>query len=220
MTPVLAATFIGGTQQLPTQQQISKASQNSRRSVIIVSLHVMQFLYCAVGACLLYNYKFIEASCYCYNWIYIVAHSFHYTFIAQVDYFQVFVNHFDELVEFVTFPLSLAQSLKRADLVSQQQVESILNSKEPQDLVNTRLLKEVRNLLKVSKKHPEQLRKRIITLCQVLSDQDSPTLSVIATDISEKCGTLTMNYIIILSQLCFILHECRCFTRTTHNLIY
>ena len=110
----------------------------------------------------------------------------------QVDYFQVFVNHFDELVEVVTFPLSLAQSLRRANLVSQEQVDSILNSKEPQDLVNvTRLLKEVRNLLKVSRKHPEQLKTKILKLCEVLLDQDNPTLTVIATDILNKCGTLT-----------------------------
>ena len=58
-----------------------------------------------------------------------------------VDYFQVFVNHFDDLVEVVTFPLSLAQGLRRAKLVPQQAVDSILNSKEPQDRVNvTRLL--------------------------------------------------------------------------------
>ena len=57
-----------------------------------------------------------------------------------VDYFQVFVNHFDDLVEVVTFPLSLAQGLRRAKLVPQQAVDSILNSKEPQDLINTRLL--------------------------------------------------------------------------------
>ena len=107
----------------------------------------------------------------------------------QVDYFQVFVNHFDELVEVVTFPLSLAQSLRRANLISQEQVDSILNSKEPQDLVNiTRLLKEVRNLLKVSRKHPEQLKTKIHKLCEVLSDQNNPTLSVIATDILEECA--------------------------------
>ena len=100
----------------------------------------------------------------------------------------MFVNHFDDLVEVVTFPLSLAQGLRRAKLVSQQAVDSILNSKEPQDLANvTRLLKEVRNLLKVSKK---QLRTRIITFCQVLSDQDNPVLSDIATDILEECGML------------------------------
>ena len=107
----------------------------------------------------------------------------------QVDYFKVFVNHFDELVEVVTFPLSLAQSLRRANLVSQEQVDSILNSKEPQDRVNiTRLLKEVRNLLKVSRKHPEQLKTKILKLCEVLSDQNNPTLSVIATDILEECA--------------------------------
>ena len=99
----------------------------------------------------------------------------------------MFVNHFDDLVEVVTFPLSLAQGLKRAKLVPQQAVDSILNSKEPQDLINTRLLKEVRNLLKVSKKHS---RTRIITFCQVLSDQDNPVLSDIATDILEECGML------------------------------
>ncbi len=109
----------------------------------------------------------------------------------------MFVNHLDELVEVVTFPLSLAKSLRRAKLVSQEQVDSILNSKEPQDLVNvSRLLKEVRNLLRVSRKHPEQLRTRIITLCKVLSDQDNPTLSVIATDILEECGTLTISCIL------------------------
>ena len=100
----------------------------------------------------------------------------------------MFVNHFDDLVEVVTFPLSLAQGLRRAKLVPQQAVDSILNSKEPQDLVITRLLKEVRNLLKISKKHPEQLRARIITLCQVLSDQDNPALSDIATDILGECA--------------------------------
>ena len=57
-----------------------------------------------------------------------------------MDYFQVFVNHFDDLVEVVTFPLSLAQGLRRAKLVPQQAVDSILNSKEPQDLINNRLL--------------------------------------------------------------------------------
>ena len=107
-----------------------------------------------------------------------------------MDYFQVFVNHFDDLVEVVTFPLSLAQGLRRAKLVPQQAVDSILDSKEPQDLIITRLLKEVRKLLKISKKHPEQLRTRIITLCQVLSDQNDPALSVIATDILEECGML------------------------------
>ena len=96
----------------------------------------------------------------------------------------MFVNHFHDLVKVVTFPLSLAQGLRRAKLVPLQAVDSILNSKEPQDLINvTRLLKEVRNLLKVSKKHPEQLRTRIVTLCQVLSDQDNPVLFCIATDI-------------------------------------
>ena len=104
-----------------------------------------------------------------------------------VDYFQVFVNHFDDLVEVVTFPLSLAQDLRRAKLVPQQAVDSVLNSKEPQDLINNRLLKEVRNLLKVSKK---QSRTRIITFCQVLSDQDNPVLSDIATDILEECGMI------------------------------
>ena len=105
-----------------------------------------------------------------------------------MDYFQVFVNHFDDLVEVVTFPLSLAQGLRRANLVPQQAVDSILNSKEPQDLINvTRLLKNVRNLLKVSKKDPEQLRTLIIALCQVLSDQDDPALSYIATDILKEC---------------------------------
>ena len=99
----------------------------------------------------------------------------------------MFVNHFDDLVEVVTFPLSLAQGLRRAKLVPQQAVDSILNSKEPQDLINTRLLKEVRNLLKVSKK---QSRARIITFCQVLSDQDNPALSDIATDILEECGMI------------------------------
>ena len=105
-----------------------------------------------------------------------------------VDYFQVFVNHFDDLVEVVAFPLSLAQGLRRAKLVPQQAVDSILNSKEPQDLISvTRLLKNVRNLLKVSKKDPEQLRTLIIALCQVLSEQDNPVLSDIATDILEEC---------------------------------
>ncbi len=114
----------------------------------------------------------------------------------------MFVNHFDVLVEVVAFPLSLAQSLRRAKLVSQQQVDSILNSKEPQDLVNvTKLLKEVRNLLKVSKKNPEKLRTKILALCKVLSEQQCPTLSIIATDILKECGTLTMNYIIILNYL-------------------
>ena len=102
----------------------------------------------------------------------------------------MFVNHFDDLVEVVTFPLSLAQGLRRAKLVPQQAVDSILNSKEPQDLINTRLLKEVRNLLEVSKKHPELLRTLIIALCQVLSDQDNPVLSLIATDIKNECGML------------------------------
>ena len=105
-----------------------------------------------------------------------------------MDYFQVFVNHFDDLVEVVAFPLSLAQGLRRAKLVPQQAVDSILNSKEPQDLANvTRLLKNVRNLLKVSKK---QSRTRIITFCQVLSEQDDPALSDIATDILEECGMI------------------------------
>ena len=107
-----------------------------------------------------------------------------------MDYFQVFVNHFDDLVEVVTFPLSLAQGLRRAKLVPQQAVDNILDSKEPQDLINTRLLKEVRKLLKISRKHPEQLRTRIITLCTVLSDQDNPALSLIATDILEECGMI------------------------------
>ena len=102
----------------------------------------------------------------------------------------MFVNHFDDLVEVVTFPLSLAQDLRRANLVPQQAVDSILNSKEPQDRANvTRLLREVRNLLKISRKHPEQLRTTIIALCQVLSDQDIP-LSYIATDILKECGML------------------------------
>ena len=101
----------------------------------------------------------------------------------------MFVNHFDDLVEVVTFPLSLAQGLKRAKLVPQQAVDSILNSKEPDRANVTRLLREVRNLLKISRKHPEQLRTRIIALCQVLSDQDIP-LSLIATDILEECGML------------------------------
>ena len=108
-----------------------------------------------------------------------------------MDYFQVFVNHFHDLVKVVTFPLSLAQGLRRANLVPQQAVDSILNSKEPQDLVNvTKLLKEVRNLLEVSKKHPEQLKTRIVTLCQVLSEQDNPVLSLIATDILKECGMI------------------------------
>ena len=107
-----------------------------------------------------------------------------------VDYFQVFVNHFDDLVEVVTFPLSLAQGLRRAKLVPQQAVDSILNSKEPQDLISTRLLKEVRKLLKISRKNPKQLRTIMITFCQVLSDQDNPALSDIATDILEECGML------------------------------
>ena len=103
----------------------------------------------------------------------------------------MFVNHFDDLIEVVTFPLPLAHGLRRAKLVPQQAVDSILNSKEPQDLANvTRLLKNVRNLLKVSKKHPEQLRTLIIALCQVLSDQDDPALSYIATDILEECGMI------------------------------
>ena len=103
----------------------------------------------------------------------------------------MFVNHFDDLVEVVTFPLSLAQGLRRAKLVPQQAVDSILNSKEPQDLTNvTRLLKEVRNLLKISRKHPEQLKTLMITMCQVLSDQDNPVLSLIATDILEECGMI------------------------------
>ena len=104
-----------------------------------------------------------------------------------VDYFQVFVKHFDDLVEVVSFPLCLAHGLRRAKLVPQQAVDSILNSKESQDLINTRLLREVRNLLKVSKK---QSRTRIITFCQVLSDQDNPVLSDIATDILEECGMI------------------------------
>ena len=105
-----------------------------------------------------------------------------------MDYFQVFVNHFHDLVEVVTFPLSLAQGLRRAKLVPQQAVDSILNSKEPQDRANvTRLLTEVRNLLKISRKDLEQSRTTIITLCQVLSDQDNP-LSYIATDILKECG--------------------------------
>ena len=104
----------------------------------------------------------------------------------------MFVNHFDDLVEVVTFPLSLAQGLRRAKLVPQQAVDSILNSKEPQDLINvTRLLKEVRNLLKISRKHPEQSRTRMITFCQILSDQDNPVLSDIATDILRECSVLT-----------------------------
>ena len=103
----------------------------------------------------------------------------------------MFVNHFDDLVEVVTFPLSLAQGLRRAKLVPQQAVDSILNSQVPQDRVNvTRLLKEVRNLLKISRKHPEQLKTLMITMCQVLSDQDNPVLSLIATDILEECGMI------------------------------
>ena len=106
-----------------------------------------------------------------------------------MDYFQVFVNHFDDLVEVVTFPLSLAQGLRRAKLVPQQAVDSILNSKEPQDLANvTRLLKNVRNMLKISRKDPEQSKTLIIALCQVLSEQDDPALSYIATDILKECG--------------------------------
>ena len=104
-----------------------------------------------------------------------------------MDYFQVFVNHFHDLVKFVTFPLSLAQGLRRAKLVPQQAVDSIPDSKEPQDLINNRLLKEVRNLLEVSKK---QSRTRIITFCQVLSEQDNPVLFDIATDILEECGMI------------------------------
>ena len=100
------------------------------------------------------------------------------------------VNHLDDLVEVVDRPLGLAQSLKRADIVSQTQVDNILNSKEPQHVDVTRLLKGVRNLFKVSRKHQEQLRKKIITLCKVLSDQDDPPLTVIATDILEECGEL------------------------------
>ena len=101
----------------------------------------------------------------------------------------MFVNHFDYLVEVVTFPLSLAQGLRRAKLVSQQAVDSILNSKEPDRVNVSRLLKEVSNLLKISRKDPKQLRTRIITLCQVLSDQDIP-LSCIATDILKECGMI------------------------------
>ena len=101
----------------------------------------------------------------------------------------MFVNHFDDLVEVVTFPLSLAQGLRKANLVPQQAVDSILNSKEPQDLANvTRLLKNVRNMLKISRKHPEQSKTLIITLCQILSEQDDPALSYIATDILKECG--------------------------------
>ena len=101
----------------------------------------------------------------------------------------MFVNHFDDLVEVVTFPLSLAQGLRRAKLVPQQAVDSILNSKEPQDLANvTRLLKNVRNMLKISRKDPEQSKTLIIALCQVLSEQDDPVLSYIATDILKECG--------------------------------
>ena len=100
----------------------------------------------------------------------------------------MFVNHYDDLVDVVTFPLSLAHSLKKAKLVPQQAVDNILNSKEPQDLVNViKLLREVRNLLKVSKK---QSRTRIITFCEVLSNQDNPVLSDIANDILEECGML------------------------------
>ena len=118
----------------------------------------------------------------------------------------MFVNHFDDLVEVVTFPLSLAQGLRRAKLVPQQAVDSILNSQVPQDRVNvTRLLKEVRNLLKISRKDPEQSRTTIITLCQVLSDQDNPVLSYIATDILKECGMRTImninEYHIILSLI-------------------
>ena len=108
-----------------------------------------------------------------------------------MDYFKVFVNHFGDLVKVVSFPLSLAQGLRRAKLVPQQAVDSILNSREPQDLANvTRLLREVRNFLEISRKHPEQLKTLIITFCQVLSDQDNPALSYIATDILEECGML------------------------------
>ena len=57
----------------------------------------------------------------------------------------------------VTFPLNLAQGLRRAKLVAQQAVDSILNSKEPQDLISTRLLKEVRKLLKISRKNPNTI---------------------------------------------------------------
>ena len=103
----------------------------------------------------------------------------------------MFVNHYNDLVDVVTFPLGLAHGLRRANLVPQQAVDSILNSKEPQHLTNViRLLKEVRKLLNISKKHPEQLRTRIIAFCRVLSDQNDPALSDIAADIKMECAIL------------------------------
>ena len=82
-----------------------------------------------------FPYHYIQSKYHFIIVIHLLVYSLLFLLIVFiVDYFQVFVNHFDDLVEVVTFPLSLAQGLRKANLVPQQAVDSILNSKEPQDL--------------------------------------------------------------------------------------
>ena len=75
----------------------------------------------------------------------------------------MFVNHFDDLVEVVTFPLSLAQGLRRAKLVPQQAVDSILNSKEPQDLINNQTTQRSQELAQSLKEAIENKNNHILS---------------------------------------------------------
>ena len=107
-----------------------------------------------------------------------------YILYHVVDYLKAFTKHFDDLLTAITYPLGLAQSLRKDELVPQQLVDSILQNNESQDVKVNKLLREVKVLFKVSR--PEQLRTKIMAFCKILSDH-SPALSVVADEILKEC---------------------------------
>ena len=121
--------------------------------------------------------------------------------ISDINCYDVFVEYYDDLLEAVTFPLSLANGLSTAGLVSSELVDHVLSVKGTSDRENvTRILKEIRVLLRVSKKRPQQ-RERMMKFCKVLLDQGSPILSTIALQMLEDSGkdTVIILTVVVLS---------------------
>ena len=100
------------------------------------------------------------------------------------------MNHYDDLQEVITFPSSLAQSLRSAKLISQQLADSILTNtlRETDRMIVARILKEIRVLIQYSK--GQKQKTAFLSFCRVLSNEDSPALSVVAEQILEESGKL------------------------------
>ena len=132
-------------------------------------------------------------------------------FVSDIDCHKVFVKYFEHLLEAVTFPSSLANGLRTAGLVSQQVVDHVHEAKGTTNEESmTKMLKEVRKWLHVTKGSPQQ-REMMMKFCQVLRNQDNPLLTHLAERMLSDSGTLSVDTTVLSILIIPVLYlYCTC----------